>query len=364
MTHHYFHNKYLIEAQKLLQILSLEEKSFSQTSPSNIALIKYWGKHGNQHPNNPSISFTLTKSCTQMSVVCQPIRDKTCSLEFYLDGIRNPEFEKKLIFYLERLLPYLPFLDALHLVIKSNNTFPHSAGIASSASSVSALALCLCSIEKEYFGTLSNVNDFLQKASFLARIGSGSACRSIFGGIALWGFVPGIANSTDELAIPIQEPVHPIFASYHDAILVIDSSPKSLSSSAGHKLMNHHAYKETRYKQASDNLQRLMAVLSSGDELKFAQIIENEALSLHGLLMSSMPGHILMHPNTLMVLKRIKEFRAQTHLPLTFTLDAGPNVHLLYSENIRTQIISFIESDLKQFCENGFWIDDQISRNR
>jgi diphosphomevalonate decarboxylase len=173
-----------------------------------------------------------------------------------------------------------------------------------------------------------------------------------------------MANSTDELAIPIRERVHPIFASYHDAILVIDSSPKPLSSTSGHKLMNHHVYKETRYKQANDNLQRLLKVLSSGDEMKFEQIIENEALSLHGLLMSSMPGHILMHPNTLVVLRRIKEFRAQTNLPLSFTLDAGPNVHLLYPENIRTQVVSFIESDLKQFCENGFWIDDQVSSIR
>jgi diphosphomevalonate decarboxylase len=124
--------------------------------------------------------------------------------------------------------------------------------------------------------------------------------------------------------------------------------------------MNHHAYKETRNKQANHNLHKLLSTLSSGDESNFAQIVENEALSLHGLLLSSNPGYILLHPNTLMALKRIKEFRAQTNLQVAFTLDAGPNVHLLYPENIRNQIISFIESDLKQFCKDGVWIDDHV----
>ena len=124
--------------------------------------------------------------------------------------------------------------------------------------------------------------------------------------------------------------------------------------------MNHHAYKETRHKQADHNLHKLLLALSSGDEDNFAQIVENEALSLHGLLLSSNPGYMLLHPNTLMALKRIKEFRAQTNLQVAFTLDAGPNVHLLYPENIRNQIISFIESDLKQFCKDGVWIDDHV----
>jgi diphosphomevalonate decarboxylase len=73
---------------------------------------------------------------------------------------------------------------------------------------------------------------------------------------------------------------------------------------------------------------------------------------------------MLLHPNTLLVLKRIHEFRAQTNLHIAFTLDAGPNVHLLYPESCRTQVKEFIESDLKQYCENGVWIDDKVNENR
>lgn len=363
MIHHHLHNKYLDDSNGLLQIQSSEKKTVSWISPANIALIKYWGKHGNQLPNNPSISFTLTRSYTQMSITYESIRDKAFSLEFYLEDIRNYDFEKKLTFYIERLLPYLPFLDGLHLSIKSTNTFPHSAGIASSASSVSALAMCFCSIEQEHFNTLSSKDDFFQKASFLARIGSGSACRSVYGGAVLWGFLPNISKSSNEVAIPLTG-IHPGFITYYDAILVLDSTPKELSSSGGHKLMNHHPYKEARFKQANDNLQKLLLALTSGNTLRFSQIIENEALSLHGLLLSSYPGYMLLHPNTLIVIKRINEFRTQTNLPMTYTLDAGPNIHLLYPECCRAQIIAFIESDLKQYCENERWIDDQVNEKR
>ena len=364
MTHNHLYNKYLNNGSELVEIQSSGIKSFCWKSPANIALVKYWGKHGNQLPDNPSISFTLSRSYTQMSVTYECIRDKAFSLEFYLDEIRNYDFEKKLTFYIERLLPFLPFLDRLHLSIKSTNTFPHSAGIASSASSISALALCFCSIEQEHFNTLSNKDDFFQKASFLARVGSGSACRSIYGGTVLWGFVPNILQSSNEVAIPLNDTIHHEFKTYYDAILVVDSTPKALSSSAGHKLMRHHTYKEARRKQANDNLQKLLLTLSTGNVLRFSQIIENEALSLHGLMLSSSPGYMLLHPNTLILLQRINEFREQNSLPVAFTLDAGPNIHLLYPASCRTQITAFIESDLKQYCENGLWIDDKVNENQ
>jgi diphosphomevalonate decarboxylase len=364
MTHHYLYNKYLNEGNQLSQIQTSCEKTISWTSPANIALIKYWGKHGNQLPDNPSISFTLSRSFTQMSVTYESIRDKAFSLEFYLDHIRNYEFEKKLTFYIERILPFMPFLDGLHLTIKSCNTFPHSAGIASSASSISALAMCLCSIEQEHFNSLNDKDNFLQKASFIARVGSGSACRSIYGGIVLWGFLPNVSGSSNEVAIPITDGIKHGFNSYNDAILVIDSTPKHLSSSAGHKLMSHHPYKEARHKQANNNLQKLLTVFSSGNTMKFSDIIENEALSLHALLQSSTPGYVLLHPNTLVVIKLIQEFRLQTNVPVTYTLDAGPNIHLLYPESFRSQTVAFIESELKQYCENGRWIDDQVNENR
>ncbi len=353
-----FHNKYLEEGQKISKVDFPDTMEVECKSPSNIALIKYWGKYENQFPRNPSVSFTLTKSFTSTRILYKPSQDKKFSLEYFFNNNRNKDFEEKLIKYFDNIQQYFPFLKSLQLRIESYNTFPHSAGIASSASAFSALALCLCTMEKQIF---KNNNDLSQKASFIARIGSGSACRSVYNGVVLWGKTLSITGSSNEVAKDINKLVHPVFKTYYDTILIIDPSPKKLSSSDGHKLMYNHAYADARYKQANENLKILLGALSAGNELEFAQIIENEAMSLHGLLLSSSPGYILLHPNTLIIIEKLQNFRMDTKFQFAFTLDAGPNIHILYSSKIREKVIDFIESELKQYCKNGSWIDDKIS---
>lgn len=361
MTDQYFYTKYHEESIQLGNLHSPEKRMVQCESPSNIALIKYWGKYGNQLPNNPSISFTLSRSVTKMSIEYHSGSGRSTRLELYLDGIRNDYFEKKMTLSLKRLLPFFPFLNGLHLKIESQNTFPHSAGIASSASSFSALALCLCTIERENFNTFSNKGSFYQKASFIARIGSGSACRSLYGSTVLWGLTSLVPDSSNEVAIPINEMVNPVFSTYCDAIMIVDSSPKKITSSTGHILMDHHPYAGARQLQSGQNLKNLLEALSSGDELKFSMVVENEAFALHALIMSSSPGYLLIHPNTIEIIHKIQDFRRQLNRNFTFTLDAGPNVHMLYPGSIRPQVLNFIESELKQYCENGTWIDDQVS---
>ncbi|MCB0685806.1 MAG: diphosphomevalonate decarboxylase, partial [Saprospiraceae bacterium] len=111
-------------------------------SPSNIALIKYWGKYGDQLPQNPSISFTLDKSFTQtkISYRFRPDRHSPISTTFLFEGKENAAFQERIERYLLKRKDFLPFLSDLHLDIESTNSFPHSAGIASSASAFSALA--------------------------------------------------------------------------------------------------------------------------------------------------------------------------------------------------------------------------------
>ena len=195
----------------------------------------------------------------------------------------------------------------------------------------------------------------------MARLGSGSACRSVYGSTVLWGFSHEIKNSSDEVSIPINEFVHPVFNTYNDAILVVDSTPKTLSSSEGHKRMKEHFYANVRYHQAKSNLHTLLAALKNGDIQQFARIVETEAMSLHGLLFSSNPPVLLIHPNSINIIKKINEYEASTKQGITYTLDAGPNVHLLYPEQVRSQLYDFIESELKPLCENGLWIDDTLS---
>ena len=116
-------------------------------SPSNIAIIKYWGKHGVQLPRNPSISFTLNNAFTDMTLSYQAKSkpDGKISLDFeFEERDKIEKFRQKIVAFLETQLPVFPFLIDFDLKIESSNSFPHSAGIASSASSMSALALCLC----------------------------------------------------------------------------------------------------------------------------------------------------------------------------------------------------------------------------
>ncbi len=312
-------------------------------SPSNIALVKYWGKHNVQLPKNPSISFTLSISKSITSVELIPKANK--KVEFYFDNILNVEFGLRIEKYLSNISGELPFLNDYSFVVKSTNTFPHSAGIASSASAFSALAMCLVDLDCEL-----NKNEFsLKKASNLARLGSGSACRSVYGGISIWGKTQDIENSANEYAIPLNNEIHSVFQTYHDDIIIIDSDKKSVSSSAGHKLMDTNPYSTEKYNQSYINTKLLYTALKDGNISEFIRIVELEALSLHSMMMVSNPSFILIKPETINIINKLREFRNDTNIPICFTLDAGPNVHILYPDENKKEVQKFIMSDINKF---------------
>ena len=145
-----------------------------------------------------------------------------------------------------------------------------------------------------------------------------------------------------------------------DAILVVSSKEKKISSRAGHSLMEGHPYAEARYKTAMVHVMDLSASLRTGDLEEFIRITESEALNLHALMMSSHPSYLLIEPNTLNIVNLVREFRKETKIPVCFTLDAGPNVHLLYPEEYVTSVKTWINAELIKFCENGKWIDDEM----
>lgn len=351
-------------ARLVIETSKLKEGSVSWRSPSNLAIIKYWGKHGIQLPRNPSISFTLENAYTETTIEYAPKKgiDTGIDLQFLFNNEVNELFRAKVLKYLESLSEIFPFLKQLRLKISSSNSFPHSAGIASSASSMSAIALCLCSLEHQLFGTLPKDEAFRKKASYIARLGSGSACRSIFATMAVWGEFGEVNNSSDLYAIPFTTEVHDIFKTYHDDILLISRGEKSVSSTAGHGLMDENIYADNRYKQARQRFHNLLLALKKGDVEAFGRIAEMEALTLHALMMTSAPPYILLKPNTLLIIEKIKAFRAETKLPLYFSLDAGPNLHLLYPDEITSQVQVFITNELIQFCENGQWLQDKVGQ--
>lgn len=330
-------------------------------SPSNIALVKYWGKKPVQIPANPSISFTLDKSATTTKLTYSK-REHTHSnynFELLFEGKPREDFKPKIEKFFERIEAYVPFVKAYDFVIETSNSFPHSSGIASSASGMSALALCLMSIEKKITPQLSQ-EYFTKKASFLARLGSGSASRSIEGGLVTWGQHEMLPGSSNDFASKYPFQVHANFINYQDTILLVDKGEKKVSSTVGHNLMHNHPFSEARFAQANNNLRKLKEILRSGDLKNFMALVESEALSLHAMMMTSMPYFILMKPATMEIIDKIWGFREKTGLPVCFTLDAGANVHVLYPEAEKVKIYEFIKNELVAYCQKGHYICDQV----
>lgn len=333
----------------------------SWKAPSNIALVKYWGKLDKQIPANPSVSFSLTNCYTETSVYFKKLNRPSddFQFDFLFEETPKPSFHPKIVTFFERIYEYLPFLKDFYFKINSKNSFPHSSGIASSASGMAALSMCLMQIEKKLFPEISD-EDFWKKASFLARLGSGSACRSIRGNIVVWGKHQSIPNSSDEYGITYPFEVNDVFKTYQDTILLIDKGQKKVSSSVGHNLMNNHPFAKQRFAQAHENIDKLIPVFTNGDLESFIEIVENEALTLHAMMQTSIPYFILMKPNTLEVIERIWQFRKETKTPVCFTLDAGANVHVLYPNFCKENVLQFIKNELVAFCENKQYICDQI----
>ena len=323
--------------------------------PSNIAIVKYWGKHGVQLPNNPSISFTLSNCFTETSIKFK--RFGQFNTEFYFDGKKNDAFKAKIDKFLLSIKPDFQFLDKMSLHIESSNSFPHSSGIASSASSMSALTMCLLEIEK-----IVNHSERidLRRASRYSRLASGSASRSVYPVTALWGATPSMPESSDEYAISIENKVHPVFKNYHDTILIVSSKEKSVSSRVGHSLMDGHPMAEQRYRTAKENTEKLLKALEIGDLETFINIAEAEATQLHELMATSNPPYTLLEANTIRIIDAIRNYRAVSKMPVCFTLDAGPNVHCLYPDECDAEAKAFIDNTLSKFCFEEKLIHDKV----
>jgi diphosphomevalonate decarboxylase len=328
-------------------------------APSNIALVKYWGKKENQIPANPSISFTLS-ACKTVTKLNFKKRTKTdfFSYHFLFEGSPKPDFHPKIEQFFNRIEVYLPFLKSYHFEIDSHNTFPHSSGIASSASAMSALALNLMSLERLLNPAMTD-DFFYKKASFLARLGSGSACRSVQGRVVSWGNHPELVHNSDLYGVSFED-LHADFFNIQDTILLIDKGSKEVSSTLGHDLMHNHPFAATRFQQAHENLLQMQQILKEGNWATFCNLVESEALTLHAMMMTSSPYFILMKPNTLLAINAIWAFRKKHQAKICFTLDAGANVHVLYAATDQKLVLQFIKDTLAQYCENNQYICDQL----
>lgn len=339
----------LLQPYFKLQALAFET---TWSAPANIAFVKYWGKKGHQVPANPSLSMTLSECLTTTKTRFTPAEELSVVLTF--EGKQDEKFARKIHDYLSSLKTELPWIENLRVDIETSNTFPHGAGIASSASGLAAFALTLADYLEFLCPEGDNAN-FFKRASYLARLASGSACRSVYGGFTTWG-ENSLSDSSDIFATRFE--VHPELLHLHDSVLVIDSQEKAVSSRAGHGRMQEHFFAEARFKQARHHFELCMQAMRIGDLEVIGKVLEAEALSLHAMMLTSPEPYTLFRSKSLSAIEAIWDFRRETQLPLYFTLDAGPNLHLIYPDSHKNKIQTFIAHELSGLCEKI--IDDHV----
>lgn len=288
------------------------QSKITAVSPSNIAFIKYWGKINPKLniPYNDSISMNLDSCFTKTTTEFDP---KLKEDRVFIGG-KEVGGEKK-----DRVVEILNLIRKkagikVFARVESENNFPSDAGIASSASGFSALALSA--------SRAAGLNLTEKKLSILARTGSGSACRSIPDGFTYWK--KGKDNATS-YAFKIAEPG---FWDIRDIIAVTSLTGKKTSSTEGHSLAKTSPYFEKRIKGVGKRTLNLKKALIKKDFKTFGELLEEEAVDLHVMAMTSRPAVFYWNSGTMSVMHKIFELREKGIL-CYFTMDAGPNVHII-----------------------------------
>lgn len=230
------------------------------------------------------------------------------------------------------------------LEIWTHNTFPHGCGIASSASGFAALTLAAAmafsqSCNWQELESKGITRDLLRT---LSRLGSGSACRSLDGGFVHW--IKG--------AHPSQQQVESVFAQSHwplsDIVCIVDRREKQVSSSAGHRTAATSPLFHLRLAGLPERTTDLISAISRRDFQAFGRIIEAEALEMHAVMMSSQPTLHYLTKKTIDVLSWIRERRMRGDLPGFFTLDAGPNIHLICERQHTDHVVQLLRRELPE----------------
>jgi diphosphomevalonate decarboxylase len=302
-----------------------EYSAAAQANP-NIAFIKYWGDLDNElHiPAGPSLSMNLDGLETRTHVTFDSAlpRDR-----LILNGQEQlgPGLQRVQTM-LDRVRK-LSGMDA-RAVVESANNFPVGAGIASSASAFAALALAAT--------TAAGLTLSEKDLSRLARSGSGSACRSI-----PQGFVEWQAGSTDEdsYAFSIAPPDQWDLV---DLVAVVSTGHKQVVSAAGHALAKTSPLQSARLEGAVERLQRCRTAIFERDFAAFAEVVELDSNLMHAVMITSDPPLLYWKPATLEIMRRVTELR-QDGLPACYTIDAGPNVHVITLASFAGQVKPLLE---------------------
>ncbi len=278
----------------------------------NIAFIKYWGNRDEKLrlPANASLSMNLAGLETVTTVEFRP---GLAEDEVVIGGEAQAGAAKA------RVSAHLDHLRAragltIRARVTSRNNFPAGAGIASSASAFAALTVAGAAAAGL---TLSE-----RELSALARLGSGSAARSIPAGFVEWQL--GDAPEAS-FAFSIAPPDH---WTLQDVIAVVSKAHKAVGSTGGHALAGTSPLQAARVASAPERLRVCREALLARDFAALAEVVEADSNLMHAVMMTSTPPLYYWEPMTLGIMKAVREWRAEG-VPVCFTIDAGPNVHCL-----------------------------------
>lgn len=292
----------------------------------NIAFIKYWGQADETRrlPANDSLSMNIAGLTTHTTVCLNPDLTKDT---FLLNG------EALTGDHLSRVRDFLDRVRQLadqptFVQATSENNFPIGAGIASSASGFAALALASAAA---YGLSLSEY-----ELSSLARFGSGSACRSIPGGFVEWHTDHSTGKSYATTIAPADH--------WHlvDCIAILSEEHKPVGSQAGMRRAGTSPLQNARVQDSHRRIDLCRQAILQKDFTALAQVTELDSNLLHAVMMTSEPPLFYWHPTSLAIMKAVKDWQA-AGIPVTYTLDAGPNVHLICLPEAQEQVLARLQ---------------------
>lgn len=278
-------------------------------APANVGLIKYWGRKDEQLKiaENASFSVNLSHLITTTTVEFDKKYKKD---EIYLKDIEEIEAVKKVVMHLDRIRKLAKI--SLFARVASQNSFPSSTGLSSSSSGFAALTLA---------GTIAAGLNFSEKElSRLARLGSGSACRSIPDGYTEWH---GVSDGTSFAVSIFPHNYWEIV----DIVAIVSTQKKDVSSSRGQMEARTSPFYPTRLLRIEEKLKQMKESIKEKNFRKFGELLEEEALELHAVMLTQKPSLIYWTPQTLSLMKKVREWR-QGGIPVYFTINTGQDIHL------------------------------------
>lgn len=278
---------------------------------SNIAFTKYWGRKDEilRLPMNGSIAMSLSNLLTTTTV---EFDENLKADDITINGEKREKEAAKVVKHLDRIRNLAGIKTFAKVV--SQNSFPTGTGLSSSASGFAALTAAGASAAGL---KLNN-----KQLSILARQGSGSACRSIDEGIVEW-----LDSDTSETSYA--KTIFPKdYWEIADVVAVVSEERKEVSTSDAHESANSSPFMDLRVKGMKKKNADLKKIIKQKDFQKFGELIEAEALELHAIYITQKPSLIYLMPNSLLVMKLCKKWRAEG-LPVYFTVNTGQDIHLI-----------------------------------